>query len=85
MFVSLTCTKQTPVYYEHKSKCVSDVMVSVLVSSAVDHRFEPKTIKLMFIAPILSRFPYYSGFSSNRILFYSGFNLNSIPYYSGFG
>ena len=31
-------------------KHMSGVMVSVLPSSAVDHGFEPKTIKLVFVA-----------------------------------
>ena len=43
---------------------ISGVMVSVLASSAVDRGFEPKTVKLVFVASLLST--QYEGVRAKR-------------------
>jgi hypothetical protein len=41
-------------YIAHVKQSLGGVMVSVFASSAVDRGFEPKTIKLVFVATPLS-------------------------------
>jgi hypothetical protein len=50
LLITDNCIMLYQVHLPRLMKHMSGVMVSVLPSSAVDHGFEPKTIKLVFVA-----------------------------------